>query len=48
MDELSQLRERIAQLEAQLQNQSQGTVRQKVEQMSAEVIDSNPYRYKRQ
>lgn len=38
-----QLRARVAELESQLQRA--GTRRKKIDKMSAEVVDSNPYRY---
>ena len=37
------LRARVAELESQLQRT--GTRREKIERMSSEVVDSNPYRY---
>ena len=40
--ELERLRARVNELEQQLQKA--GPRRQKIDQMSAEVIDSNPYR----
>lgn len=41
--EVAQLRARIAELEQQLQRI--GPKRKKIDAMSAEVVDSNPYRY---
>ena len=44
-EELTLLREKVASLEAELASlRPQGVVmRQRIEQMSAEVVDSNPY-----
>ena len=44
-DELKLLRERVASLEAELASlRPQGVVvRQRIDEMSAEVVDSNPY-----
>ena len=46
---MEDLKRRIAQLEEELQNEKRkndvsSTVRQKIDQMSSEVVDSNPYR----
>ena len=41
--EVTQLRARVAELEQQLQRT--GPRREKIHRMSAEVVDSNPYRY---
>lgn len=41
-DEVARLRARIVELEQQLQRM--GPKREKIETMSAEVVDSNPYR----
>ena len=45
-DEVKRLKERISQLKKELESlkTSRGT-REKIEQMSSEVVDSNPYRY---
>ena len=45
--EIAQLKSRVAELELllQKQNNEDTTVRPKISQMSAEVVDSNPYRY---
>lgn len=44
--ELSQLRERVHQLEMELETLKRNSSgRQKIDEMSAEVVDSNPYRY---
>ena len=40
--EVAQLRARVAELEQQLQRT--GSKREKINRMSAEVVDSNPYR----
>lgn len=43
--ELSQLRERVHQLEMELETLKRNSSgRQKIDEMSAEVVDSNPYR----
>ena len=49
---MDELRARILQLETQLENErqinkslTQSTVRQKIDKMSAEVVDDNPYRF---
>jgi len=48
---MDQLRDRIKQLEEQLENEKQKNAannqtnyRQKIDEMSSEVVDSNPYR----
>lgn len=46
---MEDLKRRIAELEEELKkektkNESSGAVRQKITQMSSEVVDSNPYR----
>ena len=45
--EIAQLRERVAQLEKELGalKSHVSTKREKIDLMSAEVVDSNPYRY---
>lgn len=48
MTSVSELKARIAQLEKQLadeQNKYVQSGRQKITEMSSEVVDSNPYRY---
>lgn len=43
--ELSQLRERVHQLEMELETLKRNSSgRQKIDEMSSEVVDSNPYR----
>lgn len=47
MDEVESLRRRVAELEKQLQEEKSKdatATREKIEHMSAEVVDSNPYR----
>lgn len=47
MDEIDGLRQRIRELEKKLleeQHRNKFTTREKIEHMSSEVIDSNPYR----
>ena len=47
--EVQRLRERVAQLEQELSaahvTKGGGVQRERIAQMSAEVVDSNPYRY---
>ena len=42
--EVDQLRQRVQELEAMLQQRDANCRREKIEQMSSEVVDSNPYR----
>lgn len=42
-DEVARLRARIVELEQQLRRM--GPKREKIDTMSAEVVDTNPYRY---
>jgi len=44
-DEIRSLRERVASLEAELANlrPQGGVIRQRINEMSSEVVDSNPY-----
>lgn len=46
MDEVESLRQRIKELEDQLREKKDkdATARERIEHMSAEVVDSNPYR----
>ena len=47
MDSLESLQNRIKELEEELANEKTKNVckREKIEEMSSEVVDSNPYRY---
>lgn len=47
METADELRERVASLEQRLRQyeQKDGPVRQKITEMSSEVVDSNPYRW---
>ena len=45
METVQQLKTRVAELEAELTALKQSQPRTKIDQMSAEVVDSNPYRY---
>ena len=44
VEEVSRLRARVAELERQLAASGRATKREKIQTMSAEVVDSNPYR----
>ena len=44
-EEVARLNARVADLERQLAAAKSGKKREKVERMSAEVVDSNPYRW---
>lgn len=47
MSTIKELQAKIAKLEAELANEkskNEGPVREKISQMSSEVVDSNPYR----
>lgn len=44
-EEVVELRARVAELEQQLAAATSQQKREKVERMSAEVVDSNPYRW---
>lgn len=46
MDEVESLRRRVEELEKQLRERrdKDATARERIEHMSAEVVDSNPYR----
>lgn len=47
MDKLEELRQRVKELEKKLleeQRKNASTAREKIEHMSSEVVDSNPYR----
>jgi hypothetical protein len=41
---MEELRKRVAELEAELLRVTSGQPRQKIAEMSSEVVDSNPYR----
>ena len=47
-DEIEKLKSKIADLEKSLENErkKKGPRREKINEMSSEVVDSNPYRYK--
>jgi hypothetical protein len=46
MAEIEQLKKRIVELESKLEDvKASSTARPKISHMSAEVVDSNPYRY---
>lgn len=45
MESVEELKNKISQLEAQLAKaQGNAPIRQKIQNMSSEVVDSNPYR----
>jgi len=45
-EELAKLQSKIVELENEIKSLRKGVaVREKIEQMSSEVVDSNPYRY---